>query len=126
MIPVEVMWEYREFRRDEVPAPCLPFVNNYTADEITEYVGVHGIEPVELSIVKDRALLTDGNHRIIAARRLGETLIPVKVTVFFGDGSETFYEYTLNRFKPISKALEKELKEIFLGEDYQGNRVPIL
>jgi hypothetical protein len=116
ILPVEVLWEYREFKRDEIPAPQVPFFVRYSVEEITEYVNVNGFEPVELSVIKNLALLTDGNHRIIAARRLGLNKILVKVTVFFGDGSETFYEHTLNRFKPIDTALELELKKLFLGE----------
>jgi hypothetical protein len=116
ILPVDVLWEYREFRRDEIPAPQVPFFLRYSVEEITEYVSVNGFEPIELSVIKNLALLTDGNHRIIAARRLGLNKILVKVTVFFGDGSETFYEHTLNRFKPIDAALEHELKKLFLGE----------
>jgi hypothetical protein len=114
MLPVNVLWEYREFKRDEVSVPRIPFIHSHTLDEITEFVSQYGIEPVELSIVKDRALLTDGNHRIVAARRLGYDHVPVLVTVFFGDGEETFYDHTLERFKPITKNLELELKKIFL------------
>lgn len=117
ILPLDVLWEYREFKRDEVPAPQIPFIHGHTIDQITQHVSVHGLDPVDLSIIKDRALLTDGNHRIIAARRLGLEQIPVKVTVHFGDGSETFYRYTLDRFKLITPALEYELKKIFLGED---------
>jgi hypothetical protein len=116
ILPLDILWDYREFNRDEVPAPRIPFVHSYTVEEITQYVRVHGIEPVELSVIKDRALLTDGNHRMIAARKLGVDHVPVKITVLFGDGSEAFYGHTLERFKPISPALELELKKLFLGE----------
>jgi hypothetical protein len=117
ILPLDVLWEYREFKRDEAPAPQIPFIHGHTIDEITQHISVHGLDPVDLSIIKDRALLTDGNHRIIAARRLGLEQIPVKVTVHFGDGSETFYRYTLDRFKLITPSLEYELKKIFLGGD---------
>lgn len=113
-MPLSVLWEYREFRRDEIPAPAIPFIHDHSLDQITDYVRSHGIEPVELSVVKDRALLTDGNHRVVAAKRLGVTEVPVKVTVFFGDGADTFYEHTLDRFKPITSALEVRLKFLFL------------
>jgi hypothetical protein len=118
MLPVKMLWEYREFKRDEVPAPRIPYIHDYNTDQITQYVSLHGMAPVELSIVKDRALLTDGNHRIVAARNLGYNHIPVKVVILFGDGSDTFYEQTLQRFKPIEKELEFELKKMFLGNDF--------
>ena len=114
-MPIEVLWEYREFKRDEVPAPRIAMVHGHNVDEITQYLRTHGLEPLELSIVKDRALLTDGNHRIVAAKRLGLEEVPVNVTVFFGDDSmQTFYEHTLQRFKPITKHLEMQLKILFL------------
>jgi hypothetical protein len=114
MMPIDLLWEYREFKRDEVPAPVVPIIQTYNVNEVTEHVRLHGVEPLELSIVNDRALLTDGNHRIVAARRLGFREVPVEVTVFFGDGADTFYQHTLDRFKPMTKSLEMELKSLFL------------
>lgn len=114
LLPVEVLWQYREFKRDEVAAPRLFYLHRHTTDEVTHYVDTQGMEPVELSIVKDRALLTDGNHRIVAAKRLGHQFIPVNVTVYFGNGSDSFYKHTLDRFLPITKTLELELKNLFL------------
>lgn len=117
VLPVEILWEYREFKRDEVPAPLIPFVHSYTAEQITEYVSRNGIEPIELSIIKNQALVTDGNHRIVAARNLGYDIIPVVITIFFGNGKEVFYDHTINRFKPITERLETELKKLFLRDD---------
>jgi hypothetical protein len=122
ILPVNVLWDYREFKRDELPAPRIPFVHYHSLEEITQHVSEFGFEPVELSIINDRALLTDGNHRIIAARRLGCDKIPVKITVFFGDGSEAFYEHTLDRFRPITPELGYELKKVFLGVDISSSR----
>jgi hypothetical protein len=113
-MPVSVLWDYREFKRDEVAAPVVPFLHGHSLEEIIDYVKEHGLDPVELSVVKDRALLTDGNHRLVAARRLGIEKIPVNVTVFFGDGADTFYDHTLERFKPIDGMLEVQLKRLFL------------
>jgi hypothetical protein len=70
-LPLELLWKYREFKRDEVPAPRVPFYNKYDVDEVTEYVRENGLEPLEFSIVGKKALLTDGNHRIVAAKNLG-------------------------------------------------------
>lgn len=113
-IPIELLWSYREFKRDEVPAPKVPFMNMYDVDEVTEYVRFNGLEPLELSIVGERALLTDGNHRIAAAKHLGYHEVPVYVMVFFGDGNDIFYDHTLERFKPVTKDLESLLKRLFL------------
>lgn len=115
VLPVDVLWEYREFKRDEVPAPRIPFIHNHTTEEITHYIDSHGIEPVELSVVRNCALLTDGNHRIVAARSLGYESVPVVITVYFQDISTVFYEHTIKRFRMIDTALGKELKRIFLG-----------
>lgn len=113
-LPVELLWEFREFKRDEVAAPRAVWAHAHDVEEITAYVREHGVAPLELSIVKDRALLTDGNHRIVAARRLGYREVPVKVTVFFGDGADRFYQHTLDRFRPLTQPLETNLKYIFL------------
>ena len=112
-LPLEMLWDYREFKRDETPSPLIPFIHDHTTDEITEYVSVHGIDPVELSIIQGQALLTDGNHRIVAAKRLGHTTIPVRVTLFLSDGTETFYDHTLSKFKKLSEALESEITKLF-------------
>jgi hypothetical protein len=112
-IPVAVLWEFREFNRDEVPAPRTSFIRNYSIDSITEYVNIQGkVEPLELSVLGNRALLTDGNHRIVAAKRLGYKVVPVNVVVFSGEGDETFYNQTLDRFKPLSRHLELWLKKV--------------
>ena len=117
LLPTDVLWGFREFRRDEVPAPKISFVATHTVEEVTEFVNERGeIDPVELSVIGNRALLTDGNHRIVAAKRLGLKMIPVNVVVYFGsrETSYPFYEHTLARFKPINQHLELWLKKIFL------------
>jgi hypothetical protein len=112
-LPIAVLWTYREFNRDEVSAPRVPYAPNHTVDEVTAYLGsTRNIDPLELSIIGNKALLTDGNHRLIAASRLGYTTVRVNIIVFLGDGQETFYEHTLDRFKPISGDLEMWLKEV--------------
>lgn len=112
-IPIDILWSYREFRRDETPVPYLPFIETHDIEEITNYTRQHGISPLELTIIKNKALLTDGNHRIVAAKRLGYTTVPVEIIMHFGTGVNMFYEHTLNRFKPISIALEEHLRKAF-------------
>jgi hypothetical protein len=123
VLPVDILWEYREFKRDEVPSPVIPFVHSYTIEEITTYVKQNGLDPVELSIIKDRALLTDGNHRIVAAKALGYATIPVVVTVYFGGSNDVFYEHTIDRFRTISQPLAEELKRLLLHERIQKHAV---
>ena len=114
VIPIDLLWHYREFKRDEVPAPRVAFINMYTVDEVEEFVEENGLEPLELSIIKSKALLTDGNHRIVAARRLGYKQVMVKVKVYLCDGRDTFYDHTLQRFREINEDLEDWLKDLFL------------
>jgi len=113
-IPIEVLWSYREFKRDEVAAPKIPFMNMYDVEEVIEHVRFNGLEPLELSIIGEKALLTDGNHRIAAAKQLGYHEVPVFVMVFFGEGQEMFYNHTLERFKPVTKDLENVIRRLFL------------
>lgn len=125
-LPTAVLWGFREFKRDEVPAPKNSFVQTYSVDEVTNYVNGNGkIEPVELSIIGNRALLTDGNHRIVAAQRLGFKMIPVQLVVYFGEGPHPFYNHTIDRFKPISPHLELWLRRVFLVLDFR-RRPPVI
>ena len=112
-IPVDILWCYREFRRDETPVPFLPFVETHNVEDVTRYIHAHGLTPLELTVIKNKALLTDGNHRIVAAKRLGYTTVPVEILMHFGTGVDMFYEHTLNRFKPINTELEKHLRKAF-------------
>jgi hypothetical protein len=117
LLPTDVLWRYRELKRDEVQAPKITFVRTYNVDEAADYIhGTGEMEAVELSVIGTRALLTSGNHRIAAAKRLGLKMIPVNVVVFFGsrENSFPFYAHTLARFKPINQHLELWLKKIFL------------
>jgi hypothetical protein len=114
-LPIDMLWEFREFKRDASPAPRTSFIDSHNIDEVIAYIHGQGkIEPVELSVIGNRALLTDGNHRIVAAKRLGYTTVPVTVVLFLGEVSEAFYDHTLNRFVPLSKELEFWLRKIFL------------
>lgn len=125
-LPTAVLWQFREFKRDEVPAPKISFVPSYSVDEVTEYIDAGGnMEPVELSIIGNTALLTDGNHRIVAAKRLGLKMMRVEIVVYFGQNNYPFYEHTLKRFKPVSKHLALWLKRIFLVQDFKSSKLTI-
>lgn len=113
-LPIAVLWGFREYKRDEVPALNHSLMHVRSVNEVTDFIKTQGkVEPLELSILGNHALLTDGNHRIVAAKRLGYTTVPVNITVFFGEGAEIFYGQTLSRFKPLSQYLEFWLKKIF-------------
>jgi len=102
---VKELLEYREFDRESKPAPRIPFVQSYTVEEVTEWVKTNGIaKPLELSIWDNKALLTDGNHRIVSADKLAYKTVPVKVT-FYDTKEELdgmFYEHTIQRFKLVA------------------------
>jgi hypothetical protein len=117
LLPISLLWEYREFKRDETPAPRIPFVNMYDVEEVTEYVKRHGLhEPLELSIINSRALLTDGNHRLVAARRNGYEVVPVNIHIYPASVvNEVFYEHTLARFKDMNETIKKWLVPVIFS-----------
>jgi hypothetical protein len=122
-LPTEVLWEFRKFKRD-TPAEITSFINSYGIDDNPEYINEKDeFEPVELSIVGNQALLTSGNHRIAAAKRLGLKMIPVQLVVFFGAFPIPFDDNMLNRFKPVSKHLELWLKRFFIHNFNQPSPV---
>jgi hypothetical protein len=104
---VEELLMYREFDREAKPAPMIPFVQTYTVDQVTEWVKEHGIsdeKPLELAIFNGMALLTDGNHRIVAAYRLKLKQVPVLVTYYdtIEELEKVYYKHTIDRFVPIA------------------------
>lgn len=103
-IATEELLNYREYDRVAKPAPCIPFVQGYTVEQVKEWMSTQPtIEPLELCIYGDKALLTDGNHRIAAAHQLGIKTMLVEVR-FIDDEPELksiLYDQTISRFKPI-------------------------
>ena len=75
-VPVEFMWNYREFDRcgdDNIWGS--EYINNLTAD-----IKEKGIEtPIILQIDGSVGLITEGNHRLCIAINLGFDTIPVQV-----------------------------------------------
>lgn len=122
-MPTDVLWEFRKFKRG-TPAEITSFINSYGIEDNPEYVnGKDEFGPVELSIVGNQALLTNGNHRIAIAKRLGLKMIPVHLVVFFGACPFPFDDNTLNRFKPVSRHLELWLKRFFTYNFNQASPV---
>ena len=103
---VSELLHYREFDRETLPAPIIPFIQSYTVDQVTEWVKENGIsneKPLELSLFEDKALLTDGNHRVLAAHKLNMVTVPVMVRIYetFEELEKMFYTQTINRFKEV-------------------------
>lgn len=96
---------YREFDRVEKPAPKIFFMHSYTVDQVAEYMqsGVE-IEPIELSVCGNKVLVTDGNHRLAAANKLGMSTIKVKVVYYDNERqlNDAFYDHTVQRFKQVA------------------------
>lgn len=114
-LPVALLLTYREFDRVKNPAPRIPFVQYNTVESLINTIAAEGIkEPLELSVYKDTALLTDGNHRLPGYNQLGYSECPVKVVVYetLEDLNEVFYSHTINRMKKIGNSLNVELKNI--------------
>lgn len=104
-INIEELLPYREFDREANPAPRIPFCQMYNVDEVRGFIEEGGtIEPLELSVFEDKALLTDGNHRIAALKQLGVTIVEVLVTYYdtIEELSTVFYPQTVSRFKCVN------------------------
>ena len=104
-IATSQLMAFREFDRMANPAPCIPFVQQYTLEQVKEWVSVNGIqEPLELSVFEHKVLLTDGNHRLAAASLLNIKEVPVKLVYY--DTLEqlegVFYPHTIARFKTLN------------------------
>src|SRR5690606_17197503 len=97
----------------------LAGIHYFGLERITDFINGSGVDSLELCIIHDKALLTDGNHRIVAARRLGHKVIPVNIRVLNGDGSDLLYPHTLSYFKLISHELKEMLMDIFAKENYE-------
>ena len=75
-VPVDFMWQYREFNRCED--------DNLYGDEyinkLTSEIQRDGIKTqIKLQIDNRRGLIIDGNHRLCIAIKLGLKTIPVQV-----------------------------------------------
>ena len=75
-IPVDFMWQYREFDRcgdDNLWGD--DYIEQLTAD-----IKENGIKtPIQLNIDHRMGLITEGNHRLCIAIKLGFKTIPVRV-----------------------------------------------
>src|SRR5690606_2893708 len=87
-------------------------INMYDVFEISEYINENGIDPIEFTIVGNKGLITDGNHRVMAARRLGYSHVPVKIIVVLDPLKSPLYNHP--NFIVLDSKMENLLKQIFL------------
>lgn len=109
-IPVEVLWDYTESKRDDMTAAST-VIGTVNTSEVYE---LPGYTTPQLSIVGTNALLTGDNNLIKKALQSGCKYVRVNVSVFLGDGKNLFFNGMLNRFRPINNDLAFQLKKIFL------------
>ena len=77
-IPLELIWEYREFDRCDDEQDNIK--GNDYINRLTDDIKANGIkEPIILQIYSGLALVDEGNHRLCIARKLGLEKVPVKV-----------------------------------------------
>ena len=74
-MPIEELLPYREFDREEYSHKGEDYL-----DELTEKIKKNGItEPVQLEVYSGKGLISEGNHRLAVAKRLGIKYIPTYV-----------------------------------------------
>jgi hypothetical protein len=76
LVPISTLEKYKEFDRegkDSIDDPGY-------LDELTDDIKQNGVqEPLHITHENGRGVLTEGNHRLVAAKRLGMTHLPVVV-----------------------------------------------
>ncbi len=107
LMKVSELMAYREFDRELIPAPEMLGFKTYSVSEVTEWLktqDVMSMTPLQLCVVDDSALLTDGNHRLLAASKLGIDLVPVSVRYIESKDKfkKMYSECTVNRLKTIN------------------------
>lgn len=112
-IPVGLLLNYREFDRVAKPAPQLPFVKQHTVKEHMDYIKEgNKIEPIELGVVDNMAVVFEGNHRTAAFYLLyGEDcMVEVEISYFDDIESADLTWHAKEMLKTIDIKLKKYLK----------------
>lgn len=100
-----ILKRYREFDREKQPSPFVMFqTKSYDLEQSILKEGI--LSPVELVVLGNKALLTEGNNRLMIAIRNGIKDIPCEVRV---TSREFLNEHQISRFKLINKRLLKEI-----------------
>lgn len=77
-IPLDFIWEYREFDRCDDKEDNIK--GNEYINRLMDDISKNGIkEPITLQMYNGFALVDEGNHRLCIARKLGLKTIPVKI-----------------------------------------------
>jgi hypothetical protein len=103
---VAELMQYREFDRETEPAPFC-FGMTRSLEDVTKWL-MNGGEvtidnPIELSVYRHMALLTDGNHRVLSLHKMNVQTVWVRVTYYkWEELTKAFYNFTLKRFKTIA------------------------
>lgn len=97
-VPVDFLWQYREFDRcgkDNI------YGDKYIK-QFTNYIKENGItKPIILTVDTGKGLITDGNHRLCIAKKLGFKTVPVEVV------HGKFGDINKHRSKPINFRKER-------------------
>lgn len=116
ILPISVLWHYKEFDRATNPSPLgINSVAKMMADIQRE--GMR--KPIELTVWNNSALVTDGNHRLAAMKKLGYKYISTKIQFFATDFStgtdyvlDTWPVTTIARFVRVGKDIANTLNSI--------------
>lgn len=103
---VAELMHYREFDREAEPAPFCFGMTRSLEDVMKWLMGGGEVtidNPLELSVYKHMALLTDGNHRVLSLHKMNIPVVWVRVTYYnWAELTKVFYKFTLKRFKAIT------------------------
>ena len=99
---IDFLWKFREHDREDPNQQinAMIYSSENTINEIEADLKAGGKikENVELAVYKGKALLIQGNHRIVAAKRAGLDDIPTTIA-FIGEKSR--FLKLLHKFKKI-------------------------
>lgn len=112
LIPVQILIKYRECDRE---ADYITYKGNEflhtDLNKLSESIKTKGFtEPVKLTIQSNKALLTDGNHRLACSLRLGLNNIPVELE-YIDQLEESSYKMYVEEKMDHSIIIDKELSK---------------
>lgn len=117
LVLIRVLSKYREYDREadskENFVTFLPCTVTRDLDKLTESIKQSGIKtPGTLTIYKNKALLTEGNHRLAAAIRLNMEYYPLDIEYYDDiedDDHKNHINSRLDNFVEIDEELENEI-----------------
>jgi hypothetical protein len=104
-VPVDIIWEYREF--DRCGADNIK--GKEYLESLTKDIEENGIKtPIKLQVDAGKALVIEGNHRLCIAKKLGFKTVPVQVD--YG----SFGSINKHKAKPIN--YNSTMWRVFYGD----------